>query len=227
MYARSTRVLWVLIAALAAQLAFGQSEIQKRTLVVNGHSGEIIVYRIDGKAFVSLEELTHIANGSLNFQGSEIVVALPAASAGSGSHASAQDDPALSRDFMGAAIQSLGDIKEWHTTIAHALQRGIPGDGSGLVGFHDRAATSLQLATVAARNTGDRDALQLLTNHFNHVDTWAKQVIQERRSMNTAKYSMSPESLEKDPQYHAIGTCSRFLGTMLASGRYQDERSCH
>jgi hypothetical protein len=221
-------MLFVALLVAAAQQAFGQSEVQKRPLVLNGHSGNIVVYNIDGKVFVSLEELVQLGNGSLSFRGSEIVVALPNASQGATSDASIHSTGSeLSREFMEAAIQNVADIQEWHKTLAQGLRRGIPGDGSGLFVFHDRAATSLRLATVAARNNSDQSALQLLTNNFKHLDTWTKEMIQQRRSLDTAKYSMSQDALDNDAQYQQIADCSRFLGTMLASGRYQDHGSCH
>jgi hypothetical protein len=133
----------------------------------------------------------------------------------------------MTDEFMKAGIQDLALIKNWHTTLAHAIQRGVPGDGSQLVAFHDKAAEGLRLATVAAANPSDQNALQLLTNHFNQVDNWTRKLVQERKSLSTANYSVTPNALESDSQYQQIAACSQFLGNMLAAGQYEDGASCH
>jgi len=133
----------------------------------------------------------------------------------------------MTKNFMTAALSDLALIKDWHTTIAYALQRGVPGDGNRLIIFHDRAAEGLRLATVEASSQSDHDALQLLTNHFNQVDRWKHKMIDARKSMSTANYSMTPDALEKDPDYQTVASCSQFLSTMLAGGKYEDKGSCH
>ncbi len=221
------RTAGFVVIILAAGTGFAQSEVQKRTLIVNGHSAETIVYRIDGRVFVSLEALVQIGNGSLSFRGSEIVVVLPATPERQSSEAGVRPvDVGMSSDFMKSAIQNLAVIKDWHTMLAHFIQHGVPGDGSRLVVFHDRAAEGLRLASVAAANSSDQSALQLLRNHFKQVDIWTRKLVQERKSMSTANYSVTPNALESDAQYQQIASCSKFLGTMFASGRYDDDGSC-
>jgi hypothetical protein len=50
---------------------------QSRTLIVNGQSGEVKVMEIDGRSYVDLESLAHIANGTLGFSGNQITLTLP------------------------------------------------------------------------------------------------------------------------------------------------------
>ena len=128
---------------------------------------------------------------------------------------------------MSAALKDVAVIKDWHTVLGQALQRGVPGDGSRLEVFHHRAAEGLHLATVEASNRSDQDALKLLTNHFNQVDRWKRKVVDARKSMGTGNYSLTPDALEKDPEYQAIATCSQFLSAMLAAGKYEENGSCH
>jgi hypothetical protein len=128
---------------------------------------------------------------------------------------------------MRAALQDLSVLKEWSTTLAHAIQRGVPGDGSRLVVFHDRAADGLRLARVAAANQSDEDALRLLTNQFNTVSKWNDKLVAERKSMSTGKYSMNPNALANDETYQKINGCAKFLGTMLPSGQFHDDRVCN
>ena len=222
-YDRTIRFFFALVLGFATN-AFPQSDVQEYTLVLNGQSGRILVYRINGQAFVDVDALARIGNGAATIEGHQLILTLPAASASTSASAPAEG---MTRDFMTAALKDLAQIKDWHTTIAHALQRGVPGDGSRLVVFHDRAAEGLHLATVAASNHSDRDALRLLTNHFNQVDRWKRKMVDARKSMSTANYSMTPDALEKDPEYQAIATCTQFLGSMLAGGKYEDNGSCH
>jgi len=208
----------MLTGVIAAQDAF-----HEKTLVVNGHTGTAMVYTISGKAYVDLETLARIGNGSIGFSGDKIIVTLNA-----DAHSSHQKPATgMSNDFMRAALQDLSVLKEWSTTLAHAIQRGVPGDGSRLVVFHDRAADGLRLAKVAASNQSDEDALRLLTNQFNTVSRWNDKLVAERKSMSTGKYSMNPNALANDETYQKITGCAKFLGTMLPSGQFHDDRACN
>ena len=211
---------------LVSGIAAAQSKYERKTLVINGHSGDAMVYQIDGKAYVDLESLARISNGSLGFNGDRIVLTVP----GEGSAQAHQDNQAaagLTDDFVRAALQDVAIIKEWSDTLAYAIQRGVPGDGSRLVAFHNRAADQLRLAKVAAANDSDQDALRLLTNHFNRMNSWNDKLVGERKAMDTAKYSTNQNALANDETYQKITGCSTFLNTMLPSGHFHDDRSCN
>lgn len=210
-------------------VAVSQSSHKTRTLVINGHRGDAIIYQIDGKSFVDLETLVRVANGSMSFQNEQIVLTLPTASEGTPSapdnlHAAS---PGLSPDFMREAVQTLATMKDWTNTLAYAASKGVPGDGSRLVVFHDRAGEALRLSKVAASSSADQSALLLLTNEFNSVSTWNDKLIHERKSMDTGKYSMSENALSTDQNYQKIIACGKFLGIMIPSGQFQDDYSCH
>src|ERR1700687_4061334 len=73
----------IMLSSLAAILmltgvAAAQDAYQQRTLVVNGHTGTAMVYQIGGKAYVDLETLARIGNGSIGFSGDKIIVSLSA-----------------------------------------------------------------------------------------------------------------------------------------------------
>jgi hypothetical protein len=224
---------WRFIAAVLAfaGVALAQANQQKRTLVVNGQSGDATIVQINGRSYIDLETLARIANGSLSFQGTRIVLTIPPPSADAAAMVPADRqtaDSGLSNDFMRAAIQDLATIKEWYGTLAYAIQRGVPGDGSRVVIYRDKAAQGLKLATVAASTDSDQNALQLLTTHFNNVQKWSNMLVESRKSLGTANYSMSPNALNDDPLYQTITRCSQFLGTMLAGGKFEDDgSSCH
>jgi len=135
-------------------------------------------------------------------------------------------EPGFSKNFMQAGIQTMGAIKTWRSRLAYGVKHGIPGNGSGLVPFRDRATESLRLASAAASNDTDQSGLQLVTNHFNNVDQWAGQMIEARKSMD-ASASMDPDALNDDPLFQKIKACADFLPSMLASGKFTDDPSCH
>jgi hypothetical protein len=221
----------VLVLSLMITLfATAQTGQQRRTVVVNGESGEIIVYQIDGRSFVDLESLARIANGSLSFQGNQIVLTIPSAPQNSPTAAAANSQPTnsgLTDAFAKSALQTLAVTRDWTNTLAYAAQHGVPGDGSRLFTFRDRASEALHLTQVAASTQSDQNALQLLTNQVNAVQTWNNALVAQRKSMNTGQYSMTPNAMQNDPSYQKITACSTFLSTMLPSGQFQDDGSCH
>jgi hypothetical protein len=216
------------IPVILTGLVNAESKYHRKTLVINGHSGNAMIYQIDGKSYVDLESIARISNGSLSFSSGKIVLSLPGASDAPGSPAASQEAPAgLSDDFVRAALQDVATIKEWSGTLASAVQRGVPGDGSRLTTFHDRAADQLRLAKIAASSEPDQRALRLLTNHFNLMTSWNDKLVSERKRMDTGKYSIDPNAMANDETYQKITGCSRFLNTMLPSGHFQDDRFCN
>jgi hypothetical protein len=222
---------YALISILAlTALAQAQTGEHQRNVVINGHSGQIIVYQIDGRSFVDLESLARIANGSLSFQQNQIVLTIPSSAPGSApptSMASQAASTEMSPEFMKAALQTLSVTKSWTDSLAYAAQHGVPGDGSRLVTFHNRASEALRITQVDATSQSDQNALQLLTNHVNAVQSWNDTLVAQRRSMNTGQYSMTPNAMQNDPTYQKISACAKFLTTMLPSGQFQDDGSCH
>jgi hypothetical protein len=226
--------LLVAVSLIATGIAAAQSEskYEQRTLEVNGHSGQAMVFHIDGKSYVSLESLARIANGSLSFHGGSIVLHLPAAAGAAASPASGQShdhpsSPEMTNDFMKASLQALATLKEWSHTLADEISRGVPNSGSHMADFHKRAADELRVATVDAANESDQHALRLVKNHFHQVDNWNNKLAEERRRMDMAKYSMNPNALDRDPSYQRILSCANFLASMLPSGQFHDSHNCN
>ena len=224
-------VSWALYMALAtagAQSGAGQSGHKVQPLSVNGHTGEAIVYQIDGKSYVDLQNLVRIANGSITFKGDQIILSFPSSEeAASGADPHAPESTILSPDFMRAGVQELALLKDWVSKLAYALQHAHPGDGSRVVILHDRALEGLHLAKVSATSNSDQNALQLLTTHFNNVGAWSDKLIGERKRADTAKYSMSPDALKNDEHYQKIMKCMQSLNSMVSGGTFHDDYACH
>lgn len=211
--------------------ALSQNKLEKRTLIINGQSGEITIFRVDGHNFVDLETLVRIGSGTVSLQGNTINLTFgattPAVAQASAPTPQQPASNAMSNNFMAAAVQVLTTLKDWREVMAYGITRGIPGDGSRMVLNQNKAVEGLRMAKVAAATDADRSAYQLLTNDFDNVNNWYKDLVQGRKNMNTGNYSMSEDPLKNDPQYQKIVACSDFLGTMIPSGTFSDNGSCH
>ena len=219
--------LWKLAIVMLLLLGVALSQASKgtRTIAINGHSGDAMVYDIDGKLFVSLESLARVGNGSMSFQGDRIVLTFPPAD--NPPPAAAQAPQGLSPDFMQASVQTVAALKDWTSIIAYALQHGTPGDGSRIFVLHDKAAQALHLANAAVSTDQDNSAFQLLSNQFDNVNHWSDKMVKARKNMDTGNYSMTQNALSQDSTYQKISNCTKFLNTMLPSGQFQDDYSCH
>jgi hypothetical protein len=204
---------------------------QNRNLIVNGKFGEATVVEINSRTYVDLSALVRIANGSVGFQGNQITLALPGPEAGARAVNSAPEQPAdqndLSRNFMIAGIETIAQMREWASTMANAIQQGYGVTESWAADYREKAANSLRQASASASTDADRNALQLLRNEFQSVETWSNELIQAKKNMDTAKYSTSSGALRNEPLSQKIINCGRFLGTMLGSAEFKDDPSCH
>ena len=185
-----------------------------------------------GRTYVDLEALARIANGSLSFRPNQVVLSIPAAAPAAPlpppmEPKPATDPTALTQGFMKSGIEALARMREWASPVAYAIQNGYPIQEAWVNNYRDQAAQGLNLAQVAASTPGDKSALQLLTNEFDGVTQWSNNLVEASKNMNTAKYSMSPGTLRNEPQSQKLISCGHFLATMLGSGTFQDDSSCH
>lgn len=215
------------------------SQQRSRILVITGYTGEASVIQRNGRPYVDLEMLAQMVNGALGYQGNRIVLTLPgspnvSSAPNSNSAAtpetastseSAAPSTAFSRQFVNAAIETLGDMREWASTLALTIKSGYP-VGNAMAEYRGRAAKSYALANAAASTDSDRNGLQLLTNEFNNLQTWSNNIVQARNSMSAANLTLSQDGLQNDPLSQTIVRCFHFLGPMFASGRFEDDGSC-
>ena len=201
---------------------------QTSTLVVQGQSGEAQVLEIDGKSYVDLKSLAEITNGSLSFKADRIVLTLPstAVSTPEPEIPVPTDPSSLSQGFMKAGIEAIAEMREWASPLAYAIQNNYQVTEDWVANYREQAAAALHAASAAATTAGDANALQLLNHEFEMVRQWSDKLVQAKRSMDTAKYSMSPDALRNEPLSQKIITCSHFLATMLGSSTFQDNPSC-
>jgi len=214
----------------ASVTAVGQTQPQSTTLVVNGKSGHVLVIQASGRTYVDLEALARLTNGSLSFRNNGIALTIPESSTSAAPAAeapAAADDSTLSRGFMRAGIEEMSLLREWGASIAYAVQNGYPIQQTWAANYQQKAAQGARMAEIAATTGGDRNALQLLNNEYQGVSDWSNRLVEASKSMNTAKYSMSPGSLKNEPQSQKLIACWQFLSSMLSGGSFQDDSSCH
>jgi len=221
----------LLLLISAGRISLAQASSQTETLVVNGRTGEAMVVRLNGRTYVDLESLARIAGGSLTFQGNQVVLSLPGSNATAPATSPDVNNPpvptGMSRDFREAAIETLARMREWATTIANAIRYGYPIIYESAADYREKAGTSLRQASANASTEADHNALALLTNEFQNVQSWSNELIEAKKDMATAKYAMSNDTLRNEPLSQKIINCGHFLGAMLGSGDFKDDLSCH
>src|SRR5438552_6050287 len=222
----SSSLLFFSLAAMAQH--------QRRTLVVDGRPGQAAVAEIGGRPYVEIAGLAEITHGSLSFKADRIVLSLPPSSTNSpGAEPAAEPSDStvhssgLSREFMRAGIEEIATMREWASTLAYAMENGYHITDEWAANYREQSARDLRLASAAASTEADRNALQLLTHEFETVRDWSNKLVQERKSMDTAKYALSENALRDDPIPRKIVTCGHFLATMFGRGSFEDDPSCH
>jgi len=106
------------------------------------------------------------------------------------------------------------------------LTYGVPVVGTWPQDYHDRAEGGLMQVAVAASTAADHEALQLLRNEFANLADWASSTVATRQAMNATK-TVDPNFIQNDQALAKISDCSGFLSTMLVSGVFADNPSCH
>src|SRR5579863_7956089 len=201
-----------------------------RALIVNGKSAGMVV-QMGGHAYVDVETVAQFTNGSVTLEPNRIVLTFPATGTAPGPSTSSAPPPeppppGLSRNFASLAIGELAEMREWRGAVGTILLYGVPVVGTWPQDYHDRVQADLEQVAVAASTAADQDAVQLLRSEFSNLSRWANDVVNTRQSMN-ATNSTRPDALQSDTTLGKISDCSRFLNSMLVSGTFSDDQSCH
>lgn len=213
----SAQFAFVVILVVPAFL--GEAAQKNKTFVINGHPGEVAVIERDGHAYVEIEALARMTNGSLSFNGNQIILTMPV-----GAPVTAQaSSSGFTKDFIRAGIEEMAAIREWRSTLRNAVQRGYPVTEDWIDGYRARAEQSLRLVSLAATTDSDKNAFQLLSNEFNNMKKLSDRFLEAEKS----RTYISHESLNNDPLDQKILNCARSLAAMAASGQFSDNGSCH
>jgi hypothetical protein len=170
-------------------------------------------------------------NGSVTLEANRVVLTFPesgttAAPSAGLAPAPQAPPPGLSRSFASLAIAELAEMREWRGAVGAILTYGVPVSGTWPQDYHDRVQANLGQVGVAASTAADQDAMQLLQNEFSNLSRWANDVVTTRQSLN-ATNTVRPDTMQTDQSLAKISDCSRFLNSMLVSGVFADDQSCH
>jgi hypothetical protein len=211
-------------------VASGQVVEQFRTLVINEQSGKVAMVQLRNKMYIDLKRMVELAHGSISYEGDRIVMEVSSASSCPPPVATEPEQPTntgLSREFAKAGIEEISLLREWASALGNAVQNGYPIADSWLADYRAQAQRGLALSSTEVSTEADRNGYQLLNNEFENVQAWSNKLLEARKSMNAAKYALSPDVLKNEPLSQKIVSCAHFLGQMLISGTFQDDHSCH
>jgi hypothetical protein len=219
-------VYLALVLALSGML-FAQST--NKTLVINGRTASSGVRQINGRLYVDLETLAQATNAVLTVEPRRVLLNIPPSDAGAVavvSDDSAQNSQRLSRDFSSAAISALAAMREWRVAVRAMILYGLAVSDTWVQAYHNQTLDAIRQAGVAASTDPDKDALQLLRGEADMMTAWANQVEAARQELNGAKV-VDPNALQNDPALAKIQSCNQFLNSMVFSGTFNDDPSCH
>lgn len=227
MQTNSTGKWWTLATLLTVPaLALTLAAQQTSSLLISGQQGSAKVIQVQGRNYVEVEGLAKLTNGSLSFKGNQIVLTLPGSDGTPPPPADANAAPTppagFSKDFLNAGIEAMAQVREWHTALRTAIERGLPLAQDWLGAYATNARQTLRLASVAINTDSDKDAYPFLASQFNNVKNLSDKYVAMAQSMNY----IAPNSLQSDPLEQKIQTCSHALSTMASSLQIVDDGSC-
>jgi hypothetical protein len=225
-----TRNVWVVatVAMFAVVVGLVQAAQQGTVLVLNGYSGTVPVMQVNGKNYVNVEALARVTNGSMSFNGNQIVLTLPAAGFGGGAAASqpaapqASQNTGFSKEFLTAAIEEMSTLREWHSALASAITNGFPVTGELVAPYQAQAATNLRLMQVAVSTQSDQGAAQLISNAYQKMKQLSDKYVAKRANLEF----VGPNALKNDPLDQSLIACGMSLRSMAGSGQFVDDGTC-
>ena len=225
-----TRSVWVVatVAMFVVVVGLVQAAQQGTVLVLNGYSGTVPVMQVNGKNYVNVEALARVTNGSMSFNGNQIVLTLPAAGSGGGAAAAQQAAPpasqntGFSKEFLTAAIEEMSTLREWHSALASAIANGFPVTGELVAPYQAQAATNLRLMQVAVSTQSDQGAAQLISNAYQKMKQLSDKYVAKRANLEF----VGPNALKNDPLDQSLIACGMSLRSMAGSGQFVDDGTC-
>lgn len=211
----------VLAAVLALPLlALTLTAQQINSLIISGQPGQANVIQAQGQNYVEVEGLARITNGSINFNGNQIVLTIPGFGGGSSSTPAAQG---LSRDFLNAGIEAMAQVREWHAALKNAIERSYPISEDWIGPLRRQAQQSLRLTQVAAGTDSDKNAFTLLSNEFNNMNKLSDKYLGMAKNLDY----IDPNALSTDPLEQRLMACGHSLVAMASSEQFVDDGACH
>ena len=195
-------------------------------LLIEGQQGQARVIQMQGKNYVEVEGLARITGGSLRFAGNQIILTLP----GGGNTAPQTEQsvsprqPAdgLSRPFLGAGIETMREILEWHAALKTGIERGYLLSDVWFGNYRRQIRSSLAQTQGTASTDLDQKAFPLLANEFNTMSALTDKYLK----ITVSRDYLAPDSLNSDPLDQKLLACWQSLAAMASSNQFVDDGSC-
>lgn len=213
-----------MIAAILTLSLIALSQNNAPSLIVNGGAGSAPMLQVNGKNYVEVESLARAVNGSLSFNGNQVILTLPSAS-DTTSHAPAgrTGDASFSSDFLRAGIEAMSSLREWHSVLTSAIENGYPITQEAMAPYQGQAVKNLRLAQAAATTDGDQKGARVIANEYDKMKQLSDKYVKARANMNYT----GQDALTNDPMNHSLVACGTALSGMAASGQFTDDINCH
>ena len=215
---KSMALAGIVIPLLALTLTTAQ---QTNSLAISGQPGQAKVIQVDGRNYVDVEGLARILNGSMSFNGNQIVLALTGGNAPTSTPSDGTQG--FSKDFLNAGIEAMSQLREWHAALKNAIERSYPVSEDWIGPLRRQAPQSLRLAQVAASTDADKNAYPLVANEFSNMNRLSDKYLQMANNLNY----IDPNSLSNNPLEQRLVACGHFLVNMVSSNQLADDGSCH
>ena len=202
---------------------------QPGTLTISGQPEQAQLVRINGKSYVDVESLARMTHGTLRFDGGRTILTLPATAGGAAAASGVTTTidmtkvPRLTEGFLGAEIEALTQVREWHVSLVNAVNYNYPITGTWVSPMQRQAEAKLQLAVAAATSEPDQKAAQLLRAEFTNMQQMSDQLL----AMHDKASYISPEIFNNNTLDTKILGCEQALAAMAATKQFQDEAQCH
>lgn len=206
----------LMVPAMALSLAAQRSN----SLIIPGQEGSAKVIRVGGHNYVDVEGLARLTNGSISFNGNQIILNLPGA--GPDTSTQAAPDTGFSKEFVSAAIEAMAQLREWHAALRNAIERYYPITDDWIAAERAQAERAVRLATVTASTTADKNAAPFLTNEFNNMGALSDKYLQ----IAASRTYIRTDALGSDELDQRIRACARSLATMATTNQFTDDGSC-
>lgn len=194
------------------------------SLLIDGPQGQTRVLQVQGKSYVEVDELARITGGSLRFAGNRIILTLPRSGDASSQVVKSVPTPpvGLSRPFLGAGIETMREILEWHAALKTGIERGYPLSDEWFGNFRRQIQASLRHTEAMASTEMDQKALALLVNEFNNMGALTDRYLK----ITASRDYLAPDSLRSDPLEQKLLTCWHSLESMASSNQFVNDGSC-
>jgi hypothetical protein len=204
---------------------FAQSTSDK-ILIVNGKTAGGTVRHIDDRFYVDVESLAEAASGTVNIDPDRIVLTIPVPERSEPPQVDHARSRGLSRGFATAAIADLAVMREWRGAIGTMITYGLAVSDVWAQNYRAQVQADLAEAAVAATTDDDHTALGLLQNESDQLEGWSDGVLADRKALTESR-TLNANALQEDPELAKVRACGQFLNSMLVSGVFADDSSCH